>query len=1510
MMFCNITYAETVLQGGTGSSGVGNIVLTNGTVTDVGNGAYFNSTTSPASDWVWDSANSTGSSNPLVFTFTFSLSGYDISTASLSGLWGVDNVGSVSLNGTQISELPNLVRGNFNQLHNISVAQGSNLFVQGENVLTFNVNDLGLPGGFRTSVEVTADPSNTPIFSSSDGILGGQLNGSSFEIGQAGSISGGNNWPSNEGPEHLIDGVGQKYLNFGEVDTGAIITPTVGCSVANSITFWTANDFSSRDPASYKLYGTNNTINNSNNPLALFTLIAEGSLALPSSRNADGNSPLADSNAQTITFANDQSYASYLLLFPSVKNSSGANSMQIGEAQLFGSTTPCQLDLTPIAEYRFDELSWDGSANAVVDNSGNNNNGTAIGGINTLDGKICHAADIPSNTSRTTYEAVDTRLDLDADIGSTGSISLWYQGNEAWNANSDKRLFDATDGNKYFFAEIRSDGRVKFWLEDSNDGDYQKVTSNAFNVSQGVWKHLVFSWDISNQTVKVFIDGIEQTLTGGDGGTSGFSGFDSLYFGDNRDASYITGQSSADGLIDEALVFNSVLTASQVTSIYNNQNAGKNYDGTERTCPPELSPLLEYRFEEESWNGTDGEILDSSGNNHHASVHNNSQPETSFPALSGDPGTCGYASQNDGSIQVTNLPLDTTTVGVKTTVTFWMNWDGTNNVMPMGWNFHDIWMVGNSMGFNTWRNDIYGISSAGLANGWHHVAVEFTNGSVIDNRMHIDGVEQVLTNRRNRNPNNSRAFVNSQMRVGGVTNSSFYDFHGSLDEFRVYEGALTTEQIQTIMAERHDCSSPALHHYEIEHDGEGLTCEAENVTIKACENESCSILSTESVTLDFLADGNLINSPTFVGSTLISFNNTDVETLTLSVANATVAASNSVVCDTGSNASCDIAFADSGFRFLSGNNNATTLPNQIAGVAFPETLKIQAVKDNNGVCTPLFTNNKVINLSQENVNPSGIGGLKFTSNGDTIGKHPTTTPTTLNFGADSIATITAPIYHDAGSIRLRATFQENGISLTGASNAFWVRPDKLVISADAGGTVLNGQSNSSTTTHKAGESFNLTVTAYNGATPMKITRNYAPGQIELMLDRTGPTLTGSSDGELTYAAGETLTTDTNPIFAPVTLASFSSGVSEFNGAHYSEVGLINLDIQDKSYGDGNINVPGDAIDIGRFTPHHFKQTVAQHGSFLTTCNAAPSFAYSGQKNAANEGTITYLTNPVIAITAYNKQDKVTENYYENNEGSPNDYMMLSTEYNSSNREGINIEEPTFDEAAVGVDGNLLPITASLSTGALKNTDLTSLLNDPLPRGTLHYELSDADHFFYNRSANSKVTPFISDIDFTVTSIRDSDGVTLNSTEDISPTGVNIRFGRQVLENSYGPETANLPQPMRIEHFDGASFITSSNANCVSYDKSNITLTNISLNPALTDIQGDPGNFVDGETQQLYLEAPGAENQGSLDVLYNTFDWLEYDWKNDGNYTDPSATATFGVFRGNDRIIYWREINNE
>jgi MSHA biogenesis protein MshQ len=62
---------------------------------------------------------------------------------------------------------------------------------------------------------------------------------------------------------------------------------------------------------------------------------------------------------------------------------------------------------------------------------------------------------------------------------------------------------------------------------------------------------------------------------------------------------------------------------------------------------------------------------------------------------------------------------------------------------------------------------------------------------------------------------------------------------------------------------------------------------------------------------------------------------------------------------------------------------------------------------------------------------------------------------------------------------------------------------------------------------------------------------------------------------------------------------------------------------------------------------------------------------------------------------------------------------------------------------------------------------------------------------------------------------------------------------------------------------------------------------------------------------VLLQAPvlyaGTPDTGTATVGFNVPLWLQDDFDNNGSLDDPQATATFGIYRGHDRVIYWREV---
>jgi beta-glucosidase len=141
------------------------------------------------------------------------------------------------------------------------------------------------------------------------------------------------NYPVGEEPFNVLDGkASTKYLNFGKEGSGFIVTPSgMTTQTVQSFKITTANDAQERDPASWQLYGTNDTIisgDNSAGEAENWTLVDEGAVTLPTARETVG---------PVVTVTNSGSYTSYKMVFPTLKNPASADSMQIADVTFYES---------------------------------------------------------------------------------------------------------------------------------------------------------------------------------------------------------------------------------------------------------------------------------------------------------------------------------------------------------------------------------------------------------------------------------------------------------------------------------------------------------------------------------------------------------------------------------------------------------------------------------------------------------------------------------------------------------------------------------------------------------------------------------------------------------------------------------------------------------------------------------------------------------------------------------------------------------------------------------------------------------------------------------------------------------------------------------------------------------------------------------------------------------------------------------------------------------------------
>lgn len=118
---------------------------------------------SPDSNWIWRDARQ-GGVGPFTFRLEFDLTGFDASTAAISGAWGVDNVGDIFLNGAPAVgmgelSLTNLTEASLAQFYAFTITGG---FLAGINTLDFVASGDGFDALNVNSLSGTARLSAVP----------------------------------------------------------------------------------------------------------------------------------------------------------------------------------------------------------------------------------------------------------------------------------------------------------------------------------------------------------------------------------------------------------------------------------------------------------------------------------------------------------------------------------------------------------------------------------------------------------------------------------------------------------------------------------------------------------------------------------------------------------------------------------------------------------------------------------------------------------------------------------------------------------------------------------------------------------------------------------------------------------------------------------------------------------------------------------------------------------------------------------------------------------------------------------------------------------------------------------------------------------------------------------------------------------------------------------------------------------------------------------------------------
>jgi MSHA biogenesis protein MshQ len=348
---------------------------------------------------------------------------------------------------------------------------------------------------------------------------------------------------------------------------------------------------------------------------------------------------------------------------------------------------------------------------------------------------------------------------------------------------------------------------------------------------------------------------------------------------------------------------------------------------------------------------------------------------------------------------------------------------------------------------------------------------------------------------------------------------------------------------------------------------------------------------------------------------------------------------------------------------------------------------------------------------------------------------------------------------------------------------------------------------------------------------------------------------------------------------------------------WPEVGIMRVvpAVGDADYlGSGDVS--GDpSVEIGRFIPDHFT-TTQNLPAFASVCST-DGFTYLGQ-------SFDYVTAPLITATARAQTGTATLNY------TDTFFKLVTTSLQNRQYQTL---QGTLDPSG------LPPITADPG------------VTETMP-GTAGLLFSAGTGLRYTRAA--PVAPFDAVISLSI-DVIDSDGVvalgnpiTFDSGPGIAFSGgAAQRYGRIRIGTAVGSELVNLPVSMTVEYFASAAqgFLPHADDTCsnsVDLSFGNFTenlgptdtcaldigapgLSNVGCAaPSATPYQEPPaaGDF------NLILAAPGATNTGGLVITADVPAWLRFDWNSlSAGDENPTGQATFGLYPGEGRHIYQREV---
>lgn len=931
------------------------------------------------------------------------------------------------------------------------------------------------------------------------------------------------------------------------------------------------------------------------------------------------------------------------------------------------------------------------------------------------------------------------------------------------------------------------------------------------------------------------------------------------------------------------------------------------------------SPLVDWHMDELSWNGTAGEVKDSSGNGYNGRARraagSTPLPTTAaaLPAVtSGGQTTCGYGQfdtttgtiRTYGYVELSGIPALPTSFTFAAWIRSTQPSQSGQRILVRddaqnGWGFslgdpgqakirffnRNITNSGTVTG--TGSNPSCGVfcidtSAVISANAWFFVAVSIdTTGKTI--------TLYVFDAAGNLKDTTSSAFTGTWKdgtglaSIGGETSASSegttsaFHFNGNIDELQIYNGVLAQADLALLLTRTRSSCATTLDHVELVHNGSGLNCTPQAITVLGCTTSaSCNGVPANQIS------GNFTFTPTAItgaqwctdatcifpitGSVTTSSNTpiylrepnlrTDVMAGTASGANTTA-----VQCTNTTTATYGTSAAACGVTYV-GSGFLVSVPNHLS--CTPQTITLQAVKSgaSGTTCTPAFSDvNRNVQLYSGYTNPSS-GTQKASLDYVTSLGGATTAVAALATSPGSPTTL-SNLYFDSTGTATISGFRYPDVgqvtlypTYTGSAATF---DATLALSAVSGNVFI-----------AAPASF-----AFSGIPAAPLTAGNAFNVTLTAKNACAtPTTTPNFGKEATPATVNLASNNPQPgpgnaTAINQTVAGFgtpTSGQASTN-VTWKEVGTVDLVATTANYLSSGLSPASTQAATGRFKPAYFDTTLTTPGC----------------------GTFTYSEQPMatVKVTARATGNTVTANY----------------------------GGPTWARLVTLSDGN-----GGTGTWANNTIAATSFASGIGTTSTASYKF-----------ASKATAPYA--LKLRAAEPAGADGV--DSSTGAEATGT-IVSGRASLSNAYGSEMLALPLMTKVEYYDATPFAgwrqaTSSYVDtCTSIAATHFAfttapactatvpscITGVSVNGSVSAIAPSPwvvsllkptaaGSVcitlnLDGTAPGARCTAVGAAGSAAASAAAP---WLKYGWTS-ATDSNPTARATFGIYKS--PVIYRRE----